>query len=113
LLDARSLGAPVATLRAPGFRAGAPPCTAALGPDAKHAAAGSADGTVCVWEVEGAGGRVVRTLGTGGGAAPTAVAWSPQGATLAVADRGGGVSPWAPAVDGGGGGARGAGGGGC
>lgn len=111
LLDARSLGAPLATLRAPGFRAGAPVCTAALGPDSKHAACGSADGTVLVWEV--ATGAVARTLGRRGGAPPLAVAWSPQGSPLAVADRGGGVSLWTPADEAGGGGRGGGGGGGA
>ena len=91
-------------------------CSAALGPDGKHAAAASGDGGggLFVWET-GTGRRVRRLLvssssGGGGGsssasssgvaaAAPggaLAVAWSPQGSPLACCDRGGGVSLWAP-----------------
>ena len=118
-LDARTLapacpGAP--PLRAPGFRVGGQWAGAALGPDGSHAAAGGADGAVYVWEV--ASGALVRELrppGGGGGGGPLpaiqALAWSPQGTPLAVGDRAGGVTLWAPAGEGGGGGAGGGGGG--
>lgn len=38
------------SLRAPGFSVGTVWCTACLGPDERHVAAGSSDGTVFIWE---------------------------------------------------------------
>jgi len=108
-LDARTL-TPLpgsAPLRAPGFRVGGQWAGAALGPDGRHAAAGGADGAVFVWEV--ATGAVVRELrppGSASGGPPPAIqalAWSPQGTPLAVGDRAGGVTLWAPAGERGGG----------
>ena len=43
------------SLRAPGFHVGGVWCRACLGADERHAAAGSADGTVHVWSVSHAG----------------------------------------------------------
>ena len=63
VVDARVLGAPRARLTHPAFRVASVWCAAALGPDAKHATAGSAAGTVFVWEVDGGG-----LPGGGGGA---------------------------------------------
>lgn len=74
-------------------------CAAALGPDAKHAAAasGAGGGGLFVWETDT--GKRVRKLtsssaASSGGA--LAVSWSPQGSPLACCDRGGGVSLWVP-----------------
>ena len=89
-------------------------CSAALGPDAKHAAAASGGGgggsggggALFVWETST--GKRVRRLasspspsGSSSSAAAAAsgalaVAWSPQGSPLACCDRGGGVSLWVP-----------------
>ena len=93
VLDARSLGTPLCTLRSPTFTVSTAHCVASLGPDAAHAAAGSADGTLHVWNVES--GEVVRVLGRAGGAPLLTTAWSPRGVPVVAGDKAGGVSFWA------------------
>ena len=68
-------------------------CSAALGPDAKHAAAASGDGSgLFVWETDT--GKRVRRLTTttmsSSAVGALAVSWSPQGSPLVCCDRGGG-----------------------
>jgi len=90
---------PRAQLRAPGFAVGGVWAGAALGPDERHAAAGSYDGTVFVWEL--ARNTVVGTL-TGGGTTPVlGCSWSPQGTPLASCDSSGAVCWWAGPDEGG------------
>lgn len=48
--DARSFQV-TAALRAPGFHMGGIWCKACLGPDERHIAAGSSDGTLFIWQV--------------------------------------------------------------
>lgn len=93
VLDARVLNTPLATLRAPSFTVAGAGCGACLGPDAAHAAAGAADGTLHVWHVET--GELVRRLGRAGGPPILATAWSPRGAPVVTGDKAGGVSLWA------------------
>ena len=76
-------------------------CSAALGPDAKHAAAASGGG-LFVWETD-TGKRVRKLVSSSSSSAAAAsssgalaVSWSPQGTPLACCDRGGGVSLWVP-----------------
>ncbi|KAK9845276.1 hypothetical protein WJX81_001992 [Elliptochloris bilobata] len=81
------------SLRAPGFSVGTVWCTACLGPDERHVAAGSSDGTVFIWEAERSG-AVVRTLKDAGAASVLCTAWSPQGTPLVSSDKAGRVTFW-------------------
>lgn len=83
---------PLALLRAPGFAVGGVWGGCALGPDESHAAAGSYDGTVFVWEL--ARNTVVATLNGSGNAPVLGCSWSPQGSPLASCDSSGAISWW-------------------
>ncbi|KAK9828803.1 hypothetical protein WJX72_002152 [[Myrmecia] bisecta] len=80
------------SLRAPGFVVGTVWCTASMGPDERHVAAGSTDGSVFVWEVEK--GEVVTTLKEPSAQSILATCWSPQGTPLVSSDKAGLLMFW-------------------
>lgn len=91
VVDLRTLQ-PLATLHAPEFAVRGVWAGCTLGPDERHAAAGSHDGTVFIWEL--GSNTVVKTL-TGAGNTPVLdCSWNPQGCPLASCDSSGAVSWW-------------------
>ena len=96
VVDVRTFGV-VATLRHAAFRVGTNFARAAWAPDARHAAAGGADGAVCVWQLPPPGeseGRLAATL-RGHASAVAACAGSPAGAAqLGSCDKAGVTLLW-------------------
>ncbi|GAB4821419.1 hypothetical protein N2152v2_008465 [Parachlorella kessleri] len=82
------------TLAAPGFNLGGAWAGACLSPSQKYAAAGSADGTVFVWDLPR---QALATRLRGGpklASSAVACAWAPTGAPLATCDKAGAVTLW-------------------
>lgn len=91
LVDPRTF-AVVRTLRDPAFRCGFDWSRAALSPDGRFAAAGSASGAVLVWDA--ATGRLARSLRGGHQGAVACCMWRPDGGSLASCDKNGCVVLW-------------------
>ena len=89
------------TLSAPTFVVGGAWATACLAPSEALAAAGSADGSVLVWELGGGRSALAAKLREGGGGtrggpgdAVVACAWSPAGFPMGSCTKGGTVTFW-------------------
>jgi autophagy-related protein 16 len=99
VVDVRTFGV-LATMRHAAFRVGTNFARAAWSPDARHVAAGGADGAVCIWQLPagGAAGEREGTLAATlrGHAAPVAAcAWSPAAAAqLGSCDKAGVTLLW-------------------
>ncbi|KAK9787622.1 hypothetical protein WJX73_001530 [Symbiochloris irregularis] len=91
LVDARTFQVRK-TLSAPGFMVATTSCTACLSPDETHAAAGSSNGAVFIWEIES--GKAVRTLRDAGTQNVHVTAWSPLGRPLISLDKSGVMTRW-------------------
>ncbi|EFJ19655.1 hypothetical protein SELMODRAFT_268258 [Selaginella moellendorffii] len=91
LFDVRSLELK-ATFRGPGYTVATSLSRSCLSRDENYVAAGSGDGSVCIWNRRS--WEVESVLKGGHGSAVVACAWSPASKSLASADRNGVVCVW-------------------
>ncbi|XP_064197221.1 autophagy-related protein 16-1-like [Anguilla rostrata] len=91
IIDLRS-NAVRQTFSAQGFKCGADWTRVTFSPDGSYVAAGSADGTLFVWNV--LTGKLDRTLDKQHSSAINAVAWSPSGAHVVSVDKGSKAVLW-------------------
>ena len=93
VLDLRAAGAPQSVFAADGFHVGFDYTRAAFSPDSDYVAAGSGDGAVFIWKVDGPAhpARVLREHAEG----VICVAWQPAGNGVMSCDRAKEVIIWA------------------
>ncbi|KAI1883222.1 hypothetical protein AGOR_G00243000 [Albula goreensis] len=91
IIDLRS-NAVRQSFSAQGFKCGADWTRVTFSPDGCHVAAGSADGTLFVWNV--LTGKLDRTLDKQHGSAINAVSWSPSGAYVVSVEKGSKAVLW-------------------
>ncbi|KAJ8270834.1 hypothetical protein GJAV_G00119800 [Gymnothorax javanicus] len=91
IFDLRSAAARQ-SFSAPGFKCGADWMRVTFSPDGSYVAAGSADGTLFVWNV--LTGKLDRTLDKQHSSAINAVSWSPSGAHVVSVDKGSKAVLW-------------------
>ncbi len=90
--DLRKNASVVQTLKDDGFRSGLNWSRACWSPDSKYVAAGGAEGSLFIWNVES--GALVKQLGSESNATISAVAWSPNGLQVCSTDRKSHVVLW-------------------